>query len=147
MISPLNIDITSDQYDITSHWLPIATTLTKMDPSQSQLLIKLPISIEHNSLRYDTSVLIGSAATLIFSSPKVLNRNGLVGSCKRCPKFVVRKGNGEHRSATVLYSLTRFYASQKAFFPQNPCTPASQTTRFLCWVTNYENVECFYSTF
>ena len=66
-----------------------------MDPSQSELLLKLPIFIEHDSLRCDTCVLMYSAATLNFVSQKYLNRNGLVGKCIRGQKIVVRKVRGQ----------------------------------------------------
>jgi hypothetical protein len=39
-----------------------------MDPNEPEPLMKLPISIEYGSLRYDTSVLIDSTATLNFVS-------------------------------------------------------------------------------
>ena len=53
------IDTTSNnQSDIASHWLPSAAVLTIMDPNEPEPLMKLPISIEYDSLRYVTSVLI-----------------------------------------------------------------------------------------
>jgi len=60
-----------------------------MDPSQSDSLVKSPISLEQDSLRCDTSVLIESAATLGFFSRISLNHNGLVGKCIRGPTIVV----------------------------------------------------------
>jgi hypothetical protein len=50
-----------------------------MDPSQSETLMKSLISIEQDSLRCDTFVLIDSAATLSLLSQISLNQNGLVG--------------------------------------------------------------------
>ncbi len=48
--------------------------------------MRLPISIEQDLLRYGTSVIFCSAATLDFASRKSLNRNYLVGKCIRSPK-------------------------------------------------------------
>jgi hypothetical protein len=39
-----------------------------MDPNEPEPIMKLPISIEYDSLSYDISVLIDSAATLNFAS-------------------------------------------------------------------------------
>jgi hypothetical protein len=49
-----------------------------MDPSQSGSLMKPPVSLEQDSLRCDTGVLIDSATTLSFASQVSLNQNGLV---------------------------------------------------------------------
>jgi hypothetical protein len=61
--------------------------------------MKLPISIEYDSLRYDTNMLIDSAATLNFVSQEFCIQNGLVGKCVRGPKISVRIAN-EHRIST-----------------------------------------------
>jgi len=65
-----------------------------MDPSQSEFLMKLPISLEQDSLRCDTYVLIDLAVTLSFASQISLNQNGLVGKCIRGPKIVVHNAHG-----------------------------------------------------
>ena len=69
---PVDVTNSSIQFDIASHWFPSAAVLTIMDPNEPEPLMKLPISIEHGSLRYDTSVLIDSAATLNFVSQEFL---------------------------------------------------------------------------
>ena len=58
--SPIDIPNSTNQSDIDSHWLPPAAVLTIMDPNEPEPLMKLPISTEYDSLRYDTSVLIDS---------------------------------------------------------------------------------------
>jgi len=65
-----------------------------MDPSQSEPLMKSSISIEQDSLRCDTFVLIDSAATISFFSQISLNKNGLVGKCIRSPKIFVHNAHG-----------------------------------------------------
>ncbi len=60
-----------------------------MDPSQSDSLMESPISLEQDSLRWDTFVLIDSATTLSFLSQIYLNQNGLVGKYIQGPKIVV----------------------------------------------------------
>jgi len=54
--------------NIASHWLPSATILTIVDPYEPEPLMKFSISIEYDSLRHDTNVLIDSAAILNFVS-------------------------------------------------------------------------------
>jgi hypothetical protein len=56
--SPIDITNTTNQSDIASHWLPSADVLNIMDPNKLEPLMKLPISIEYDSLRHDTNVLI-----------------------------------------------------------------------------------------
>ena len=63
MISLVDITTATEQSDIVSCWLPTVAISTKMHPSQSKPLMKLPISIEQGSLRFDTNALIYSAAT------------------------------------------------------------------------------------
>jgi hypothetical protein len=65
-----------------------------MDNSQSDPLMKSSTSIEHNSLRCDTFVLIDSAATLSFWSQISLIQNGFVGKCIRGLKIVVHNVHG-----------------------------------------------------
>ena len=77
--------------------------------------MKLPISIEHASLRCDTSVLFDSATTLSFASRKSLNWNGFVGKCIRGPNLGVHNDNGQRLSATITLSPTMLYVSQKLF--------------------------------
>ena len=68
VISTVEVSNNTNQSDIVSQWLPPATVLTIMDPNEPEPLMKLPISIEYGSIRYDTSVLIDSAASLNFVS-------------------------------------------------------------------------------
>jgi hypothetical protein len=60
-----------------------------MDPSQSDSLMKSLISLEQDSLRCDTFVLIDSATTLSILSQISLNQNRLVGKCIQGQKIVV----------------------------------------------------------
>jgi hypothetical protein len=68
VISTGDIDNTNSESDIVAHWLPTAATLTIMDPNQPEPLMKLPISIERDSVQLHTSVLIDSTKTLNFVS-------------------------------------------------------------------------------
>jgi len=90
-----SIEITTctNQSDIDSHWLPSAAALTKMDPNEPEPLMKLPISIENDPSRYDTTVIIDSARTLNFASQKCLVHNVLMGKCTYGPQIVVRIEN------------------------------------------------------
>ena len=58
--SLVEVTNSTNHSDIASHLLPSAAVLTIMDPNEPEPLMKLPISIEYGSLRYDTSVLIDS---------------------------------------------------------------------------------------
>ena len=95
MISLVDISTATQQSNIFSRWLPTVPTSTKIDPSQSKPLLKLPNSIEQESLRCDTSVLIDLAAYLGFESQQSLNQNSLVGKCIRGPKIVVHNVYGQ----------------------------------------------------
>ena len=75
--------------DIVSRLIVYRNNFYYMDPSQSDSLMKPPISWEHDSLRCNICVLIDSATTLRFASYLSLNQNGLVGKCIRGPKIVV----------------------------------------------------------
>ena len=110
------VDITniSNQSDIASHWLPSAVASTIMDPNEPEPLMKLPISIEHDSLQYDTSVLIDSAPTLNFVSQEFLIRNGLVGKCVRGPKIEVRIANEQRISTNKSFSPTGLFIHQNS---------------------------------
>ncbi len=63
-----DFDKSSTTLDIDAYWLPTATSLTIMDPNQPSPLMKLSISIEHDSIQFHTTVLVDSAATLNFVS-------------------------------------------------------------------------------
>ena len=89
----LNVGNAYSKSNIDSHWLPIATTLTIMDPNIPEHAMKFPISIDQNSMQYHTSVLMDSATTLNFVSLDILTRNDLLGKCIRGPKIVVRIAN------------------------------------------------------
>jgi len=84
-----------------------------MDPNEPEPLMKLPISIEHDSLQYDTSVLIDSAPTLNFVSQEFLIRNGLVGKCVRGPKIAFRTANEQHISTNKFFSPTSLFIQQR----------------------------------
>ena len=76
---PLDISITTNYFNIASHWLPIATSLNLMIPNQpDETHIKLPIYIELDSLRYESSMLAYSFATLYFASQEFSDRRGLI---------------------------------------------------------------------
>ena len=66
----LSCDIDNDKSksDVVAHWLHTDASLTIMDPNQPEPLIKLSISIEHDSMQYHTSMLIDSATTSNFVS-------------------------------------------------------------------------------
>jgi hypothetical protein len=64
--SSLNMGKTNSKSEIASHWLPTTDALTIMDPNQPGPLMKLPISIEQDSLQFHTNVLIDSVTTLNF---------------------------------------------------------------------------------
>jgi len=66
--SLIDIANNTSKSDFASHWVPSATVLTIMDTNEPEPLMKLPIFIEYDSLRYDTSALIDSATTLNFVS-------------------------------------------------------------------------------
>jgi len=118
--SPIDITNITNQSDIASHWLPSAVALTIMDPNKPELLMKLPISIEYDSLRYDASVLIDSTATLNFVSQEFFFRNGLVGKCVRGPKIAARIANNEQRISTNKYfSPTSLFIHQIKFTGQS----------------------------
>ena len=106
--SPIDFPNSINQSDIAAHWLPSAAVLTIMDPNEPEPLMKLPISIEYDSLRYDTSVLIDSAATLNFVSQEFLIGNGLVGKRVRGPKIAVRIANKQHISTNKSFHLQVF---------------------------------------
>ena len=65
-----------------------------MDPNEPKPVIKLPISIEYDSFRHDTSMLTDSTtATLHFVSQDFWVQNGLMGNCARGPKTATRIAN------------------------------------------------------
>ena len=69
------VNKTTTKFDIDSQWFPTAVALSTMDPNQPEPLMKLPISIEQDSLQFHTDVLIDSAPTLNFMSQDFLTRN------------------------------------------------------------------------
>ena len=62
--STFDVGNANGKSNIASHWLPTATSLTIMHPNQPEPLMKLPISIEQDSMQYHTSVSIDSTKTL-----------------------------------------------------------------------------------
>jgi hypothetical protein len=91
---------------MASHWLPTAVALTIMDPNQLEPLLKLPISIEQDSLQFHTSVLIDSVTTLNLVIEDFLTRNNLLGKCTRGSKIVVRIANEQRISTCKIYLPT-----------------------------------------
>ncbi len=89
-------------------WLPTATSSTIMDPNQPKPLMKLPISIEQDSMQYHTSVLIDSTTTLNFVSRDLLTRNSLLGKCIREPKIAIRIANEQRISRLKHFHLPMF---------------------------------------
>jgi len=77
-----------------------------VDPNQSEPLMKLPNSIEQDSMQYHTSVLIDSTTTLNFVSQDFLTRNILLGKCIRGPEIVVRIANEQRISTSKTCSPT-----------------------------------------
>ena len=55
---------TNSKSDIASQWLPTSIAVTIMDPNRPEPLVKLPNSIEHDSLQFHTNVSIDSTTTL-----------------------------------------------------------------------------------
>ena len=68
MVSSLNISNANSKSEIASHWLHTLAALTIMDSNQPEPLMKLPIPIEQNSLKYHTRAFFSSAPTLNFVS-------------------------------------------------------------------------------
>ena len=93
------MDETNNKFNIASQWLPTVAALTIMDPNQPEPLMKLPISIEQDSLQFQTNVLIDSTTSLNFASRDFLTRNNLLGKCIRGSKIAVRIAN-EQRIST-----------------------------------------------
>jgi hypothetical protein len=115
VVSTCDIDNSNKKSDIVAHRLPTAATLNIIDPNQREPLMKLPISIEQDSMQFHTSVLIDSATTLNFVSREFLTRNHLFGGCIRGPKIVVRIANEQRISTTKKFSPTIVSLDQKKF--------------------------------
>ena len=75
----LTMDETNSKSEIHFQWLSTGVALTIMDPNQPEPLMKLPISIEQDSLQFHTNVLIDSAATLNFASQDFFDTEQSVG--------------------------------------------------------------------
>ncbi len=84
-----------------------------MDPNEPEPLMRLPISVEYGSLRYDTSVLIDSASTLNFASQEFLTRNGVVGECVRLS--VGTKSRFESQMNSVFLRTNHFHLQVFSF--------------------------------
>jgi hypothetical protein len=80
-----------------------------MDPIEPESLMKLAISIEHDSSRYCTSELIYSAAILNFAGQEFKIRDGLVGNCVRGPKIEIRIANEQRISTNKYFPPTRLF--------------------------------------
>ena len=88
VFSALNVGNANSKSNIASHWLPTAAALTIVNPRQPKPLMKLPISIEQDSLQSHTSMLIDSRATLNLVSQDFLTRHNLLRKCTRGPKWL-----------------------------------------------------------
>jgi len=77
--------------------------------------MKLPISIEQDSMQYRTSVSIGSRTTLNFASQDFLTRNDLLAKCIRGPKIDVQIPNEQRISTSKTFSPTYVSLDQKKF--------------------------------
>ena len=86
-----------------------------MDPNHPEPLMKLPISIEQNSMQFHTSVLIDLAVTFNFVIQDFLTRNNLWFGCVRGPKIVVRIANEQGISTTKTFSPTSVSIDRKKF--------------------------------
>jgi hypothetical protein len=75
--------------------------------------MKLPISIERDSMQYHTTVLIDSTTTLNFVSQNFLTRNNPLGKCNRGPKIVVRVANEQKISTSKTFPPTNVSIGQK----------------------------------
>jgi hypothetical protein len=113
MVSSSKLRNANSESDIASHWLPTAATLTIMDPTQPEPVMKIPISIEHDYMQYHTSVLIDSTTTLNFASQNFLTRNDLLGECIRGPKIVIRIANEQRILTNKTFSPTNVSLGQK----------------------------------
>jgi hypothetical protein len=111
----LSCDIDNDKSksDVVAHWLHTDASLTIMDPNQPEPLMKLPISIERDSMQYHTSVLVDSATTLNYASQDLLTRNNILGKCTRGPKIVARIANEQRISTTKTLSPINILLGQK----------------------------------
>ena len=115
VVSSFNVGNANSKSEVTSHWLPKAATLTITDPNQPEPRMKLPISIEHDSMQYHTSVLIDSTSTLNFVNQNFLTRNDLLEKCTRGPKIGVRIGNEQRISTSKTFSPTNASLGQHMF--------------------------------
>jgi len=115
VVSTCDTDNTNNKSDIVGHWLPTFATLTIREPNQPEPLMKLPISIDQDSMQYRKTVLIDSAATLNFVRHDFLTRNNLLGKCIRGPKIAVRIANVQRISTTKTFSPTNVSLDQKKF--------------------------------
>ena len=95
--------------------LQTTTTYTIMDSNPSEPLMELPISIEQDSLRYDTSVLINSYTILNFVGRYFLNRNDLVGKCTCGSKTDDRIPNEQRIFTADEHFPTMIYVGTMAF--------------------------------
>ncbi len=75
--------------------------------------MKLPISIEHDSLQFHTNVLFDSATTLHFVSHNLLTQNNLLRKCIRGSKIVVRIANEQRISTNKTFYLVMFLLVRK----------------------------------
>jgi hypothetical protein len=81
--------------------------------------MKLPISIEHDSLQFHTSVLIDSATTLNFVSEDFLTRNNLLGKCSRGKKMLVESLMSRGFPRAKHFNLPMFRLVRKSSLDSN----------------------------
>ncbi len=84
-----------------------------MYPNQPDSLMKLPISIEENSLQFHTNVLID--CILNFVSQDFLTRNNLLGKFIRGSKIAVRIANEQRICTNKTCSPIHVSIGQKTF--------------------------------
>jgi len=123
-----------------------------MDPSQSEPRMELPISIQEDSLQYDTNVCVNWLnSTYEFCGSKIFKPKGLVGKCIHGPKIIVYNVHGHRDTQCFLLttvSLTMLSLSQKTFlFLVFYVLLHLKCVEFVRWVTNNERLECVHSTF
>ena len=75
-----------------------------LSSNQPEPLMKLPISVEQDSMQFHTSVLIDSTTTLNFASQDFLTRNNFLGRCILGRKIVVRIASKQRISTSKTFS-------------------------------------------
>jgi hypothetical protein len=113
--SSLPLDATDSKSESAFQWLPTAAALSIIDPNQPKPLMKLPISIEQNSIQFHTTVLIDSVATLNFVCQNFVTQNNLLGKCTRGSKVALQIANEQRIFTNKTFSPSCVYIGQKKF--------------------------------